>query len=304
MIYETDVADDGRWRTVKPKARIFKQSPDDTMLSKPLGTKTKEDTHANNNAYNSTKLEVLDSDEAVLQEKEGVTSRIERSSYWDGRNRYDLLREIGDEDDNGYFDTPEISISTPSSSRPPETDSVATVSPPVPLTTSSLKRKRSCHDPHSLQSQKMVHMADTVTIICDDHAHNTTGLSPKQDFYKRAHFSYTTAEAARRRLSFYRRSPLYVPSTWALSEEYDNVNTSHYKTPWDIYDAIQRLELVKETKEALAEGKLRFEDDHVSDKVGELDENGYDRYYSTTVLTVQPCIAFTEKLFSEPHSER
>jgi hypothetical protein len=44
----------------------------------------------------------------------------------------------------------------------------------------------------------------------------------------------------------------------------------------------QHLELVKETEEALAEGKLRSEDEDVSDKVGELDGDGYDRYYYST----------------------
>ncbi len=193
-----------------------------------------------------------------------------------------MLLEIGDEDDDDSSDTPEIPFSTPSSSRPSESDFVATVSPPVPLTTSSLKRKRSYHDRYNLPSQKVVHMADTVTIISEDHARNTTSLSPEQDFYKRAHFSYTTAEAARRRLNFYRRSPFYVPSTWALSEEYENVNTSHYKTPWDTYDAMQYLKLVKETEEALAEENLRSEDEDVSDKVGVLYGNGYDRYYYST----------------------
>lgn len=92
-------------------------------------------------------------------------------------------------------------------------------------------------------------MADKVIVICDAHSRNRTGLSLQQSSYTRPHFSHTTAETARRRFQFYRRSTRYVPSTWALSGHYENVNTSHYKTDWAAYDAITAMQPLCEKEE-------------------------------------------------------
>lgn len=177
-----------------------------------------------------------DPDEVLPQETESVTSTIERDFYWDGRNRYDLLREIDAEKESDTPTSPDTDISPQASTRLSD-PTTATTGPSNTPPRSSLKRKCSCTSSHEPLTPKTVRMTDLVTIICDTHARHTTSLPPSQNSYKRTHSSYTTAETARKRLNFSRRSSAYNPHTWALPEEYENVNTSHCNTPWNVYEA-------------------------------------------------------------------
>ncbi|KAF2623048.1 hypothetical protein BU25DRAFT_462435 [Macroventuria anomochaeta] len=307
-IDETRDDDDGGWQTIKPRGKAAKQSPNDTELSEASSTSIQENTMADDNTYYGPNLDVQDPDEVALQGMDSVKLRIERGSYWDGRNRFDLLREIEVDEDPDSPDPLEVHTASQVSTCPRDVDRITMPDKPLlPPPVSSLKRKRSCRPPDNLRLPKEVRMDDRVTIICDYYARHTTGLPPEQTSYKRPHFSYTTAETARRRLKFYRRSPLYVPSTWALPVECENINTSHYKTAWKVYDAMQLLADMEDSGQNQAEIMARLEAAGytVASNVGELDEIGYDGYYAIpiTVSEVKPT-PHAERTFSEPESNR
>lgn len=74
--------DDGGWQTVRLKARPAKQFSNQTTPVEAPHTSREEGTNS----------EVQDHDEIMQETK--VLSKIERGSYWDGRNRFDLLHDI------------------------------------------------------------------------------------------------------------------------------------------------------------------------------------------------------------------
>ncbi|KAJ4985422.1 hypothetical protein SVAN01_09082 [Stagonosporopsis vannaccii] len=106
-----------------------------------------------------------------------------------------------------------------------------------------------------------LHVDNYVTVICDADACGTSRLPLGQTSYKRPQFSYTTAETARMRHEFDRVSKLYTPSTWALPDEYENVNTGHYKPSWGIDVAVQQTEDFKESEDLKASDHLKESED-------------------------------------------
>ncbi|KAJ8105861.1 hypothetical protein OPT61_g9925 [Boeremia exigua] len=166
-----------------------------------------------------------------------VPSTIVRSSYWIDRNRFDSLDEIDVGED---FETPTSLDFHPPDSPPSHLQIVRRNETPdsnrKPLV-SSLKRKRSSAFSENLQLKRKVSIEDYITVICDSSASDLSGSLPYEASYKRPHFSYSTAEAARVRKSFYRCSALYTPNTWAPPEGCEYIDTSHFRTPWEVYDA-------------------------------------------------------------------
>ena len=306
VVDEVDNEDHGVWQTVQPKGRAFKQLPCGMPVLETSSKRLEEIVIIPGESTGSgADARVQKPVNALLQEVAGVTSSIGHGSYWDCRNRYDLLREIGDEADDTTSAPPVVHGPTSSPSAEDPIDGAPGVAPAPPLAQPSLKRKSSRQSaPKRQRFRSSVHMGDTVVIICDNDARSTTGLPPEQRFYKRPHFSYTTAETARRRLNFYRRSSLYVHSTWTLSKGYENVNTSHYKTPWDMYDALQRLNGANDIREAQEKLCLTSECGGSSKELSERSEEENDGDCLGAAPVVQPWDAVSEKLFTEPESER
>jgi hypothetical protein len=204
-----------------------------------------------------------------------VPSKIARGSYWDGRNRFDLLHDI-ELDEEPYLAANLTVKATPKKDgvTEPMGSAFASTQTRTPTSSSPLKRKRSSTFSDKSQTRNNVHMGDNVTVMCDADACNTTGLPPGQSSFTRPHFSYTTAEKARTRRKFWRCSSRYSPHTWALSCDYENVNTSHYKTTWAQYDAIIGLQRwaekreEEEVKQAEADAMLEARDDATHMQVG------------------------------------
>ena len=208
----------------------------------------------------------------VIQSIE-VPLKIAHGSYWDGRNRFDLLRDIELDEYSKLFDTPEVKATSTILDRSVAVDVCGTSCNRTVLGISPLKRKRSSTSPNNSQARKNVHVGDNVTVICDADACNTTGLPPGQSSFTRPHFSYATAEKARRRRNFWRRSSFYRPRTWALTGDYENFNTSHFKTTWAEHDAIIGLQRwaekrEKDAKQFEASTKLETRDDPANMQVG------------------------------------
>lgn len=176
-----------------------------------------------------------------------VPLKIAHGSYWDGRNRFDLVREVDFDESLDLYDALDVKAA-PKSPDGPEVMTDVSASP-CRLTKSSLKRKRSSISPEKPQLHGSVHIAESVTVICDAIKDNITGFPTGQCTMQRPHSSYTNAEKARRRSNFYRPSKRYKPRTWALVGEIENVNTSHYKTTWEEYDAIIDSQFCREKRE-------------------------------------------------------
>jgi hypothetical protein len=202
-----------------------------------------------------------------------VPSKIARGSYWDGRNRFDLLYEIELDEDPDLFATPGVNIAPELFDRPLITD--VSGSPPThtALASSPLKRKRSFTSSSKSHARKHVHVGNRVTVIFDRDTCTTVDLPSGKASFQRPHFFYTAAKKARRRRNFWRSSALYRPRTWALTGDYENVNTSHYKTTWTEYEAIMGLqrwaeERGKVVKQAETVAKLEVCGDPTSMQVG------------------------------------
>lgn len=202
-----------------------------------------------------------------------VPSKIARGSHWDGRNRFDLLRDIELDEDPDLLNTLEVKATSKVIDQPLVMDAPRSSPTRTALASAPLKRKRSATSSDKSRARKHVHMGDKVTVICDADACNKTGLPPGQSSFQRPRFSYTAADQARERRNFWRRSAFYRPRTWALSGDFENVNTSHWKTTWAEYEAIMGLQRwtekrQEEAKQAGAAGKLKVYRDAVDMQVG------------------------------------
>jgi hypothetical protein len=218
--------EEGGWRTVRSKTRPPKQPSNETTPTQaPYAT-----------CVDSSGLEAHNQDEPIQSIK--GPSKITRSSYWDGRNRFDLLRDIELDEDFGLSDTLEVNVASNIRDQVEVMDGYGSPLTHTTLASSPLKRKRSSTSSSNSYARKHVHVGDKVTVICDADVFSTADLPPCQSSFQRPHFSYTAADQARTRRNFWRRSHLYRPRTWALSGDYENVNTSHYKTTWTEYEAV------------------------------------------------------------------
>ena len=271
----------------------MEQCPDDRRASKASGTSAEDITKTEEDTCQSKDLEVQDPAEDVLHEMEGVPPRIERGSYWDGRNRYDLLREIEDEEDHNSSGS--LEDHTPSH-LPTYAHHTTPRIPRLPPTTSSPTFKPPPKSPLNLHPQPKVHTADHVTIISDSHALSTPNLPPSQPPYTRPHSSHTTAETARRRLSFNRRSHLYVPRTWAPSPGRERTDTSHYRTSWAEWEATQRLGEYAEAGTDRGEAAVSSADDDVG-RLGARRQGGCDASLRAAA-GVGPCAPCAGELFA------
>ena len=95
-----------------------------------------------------------------------------------------------------------------------------------------------------------------------------------------------------------------MPSTWTLSKGYENVNTSHYRTPWDMYDAVQRLNGAKEIREAREKLCLTSKCGGSSKELSERSKEENDGDCLGAAPAVQPWDVVSEKLFTKSESER
>ena len=236
---EDDDADRG-WQTVTSKARPVKRPSEDIIPHQTISTTCEK--HTNVKAQNHVKVAL----------NFGLTSKIALGSYWDGRNRFDLLCEIDLDDDPDLFEAPKVKAASKVFGRLVVTN--VSGSPPThtALASSPLKRKRSSTLSSKSHARKHVRVGDKVTVICDMDAYNTAGLPSGKASFQRPHFSYTAADQARRRRNFWRSSAFYRPRTWALTGDYENVNTSFYKTTWTEYEAIMGLQRWAEERERVA----------------------------------------------------
>ncbi|KAF3038198.1 hypothetical protein E8E11_001766 [Didymella keratinophila] len=240
---------DGGWQTVTSKARPIKRPFGDTVPNQATSTICDEDNHV--------KVQDHDTTAWVIE----VPSKIARGSYWDGRNRFGLLRDIELDEDIDPFNASEVKTASEVLDHPVVTDVSGSPPTQTALASSPLKRRRSSTSSSKSHTRKHVHVGDKVTVTCGTDAYNTASLRLGKASFQRPHFSYTAAEQARRRHNFWRHSALYRPRTWALSGHLEDVNTSHYKTTWIEYEAIMDLqrwaeEMEKVTKQAETNAKL------------------------------------------------
>ncbi|KAF9692043.1 hypothetical protein EKO04_009912 [Ascochyta lentis] len=232
--------DDQGWKTVKSRSRFSRQPSGDEAVPSSSPTMDSEDTNMSENTDCGGALDMQDPDEVALQEMEEVTSRLEADSDWDGHNRYDLLKEIGDAHDpmfHGIVD--EDSSCTREGRAENIATSVATAALSNVSPRSVLKRRPSHHFDSRSSYHSHVRINHLVKVFCD--RNDRQGLPPNRNCILRPHFSYTDSDSARRRLSFNRKTLLYEARTWAAPQDHENINTSHYTVAWNDYEAWQEL---------------------------------------------------------------
>lgn len=138
-------------------------------------------------------------------------------------------------------DSPKAYVPTSPSEFPPSPIR-NTVRSQITAARSSLKRKSADAHTEEPQVRKTVRIADKTTIILDANA-----CDPLRFLYKRPHARHTTAEhATRRRLLKRCRSYAHPLRSWMAPKGWEYINTSHAKTPWDVYEEMHRRADIEE----------------------------------------------------------
>ncbi|KAJ4316213.1 hypothetical protein N0V94_005561 [Neodidymelliopsis sp. IMI 364377] len=182
-----------------------------------------------------------DFDEPTLLGMEGVTLRPKPKVYWDRSNPYDLLRDMDTDEE-------EPSPSSPSEdgrSLPQSLD----ITPNLPTTNSDTTsptppaKRRRISDPNPHVS---IHPLVT-TILSPSLSPSPSPFDPplssplprQPPTHHHPHPLHTTAETARKRITFWRRAKAYVPFMWAVSGERELLDTSFYRMSWEEYEKLE-----------------------------------------------------------------